>query len=316
MKKWIYKLIFSIAIVPLVLFMLPKKEVKAQGQQGFPTYLLKADYIQVFHEASHANTEEFLVQYVVEGIVTDTINDYFFIFIHYNAMNKGLHRGRNSYGLEDIEPMPSFNATEIYVRFTFTRHFLNDKYGGYDCMNVLPLFAEDSAFYIAYDVYNWGYGDGFVDGRDFGRGMGYQEGYVDGHYEGYWEGYDAGKMDGYDEGYADGELDGYDDGYTKGYNKGLEHSYDVGYDDGYEDGKADGFEIGQIAGYNDGYAVGYSDGLSETTDKNFGRLLGGVFAGIGAFLGINLLPGISIGAIIAVPIIFGIIAFILGRKKD
>src|SRR5690606_16558688 len=140
--------IFLIVFAVVGIFMFPEKEVKAQGQQRFPTYLLKADLIHVFHEASHANTEEFLVQYVVEGIVTDTINDYFFVFIHYNAMNKGLNRGRNSYGLEDIEPISSGNATEIYVRFTFTRHFLNDRYGGYDYNNVLLLFAEDSAFYI------------------------------------------------------------------------------------------------------------------------------------------------------------------------
>lgn len=97
--------------------------------------------------------------------------------------------------------------------------------------------------------------------------------------------------------------------YNKGYNKG--------YEKGKEDGKIEGRQGAYQEGYDNGYQNGYNKGLSEQLDdKDFTVLLKSAFLAIGTFLGINLIPGISIGAIIAVPIVFGIISFILGRKKD
>ena len=110
---------------------------------------------------------------------------------------------------------------------------------------------------------------------------------------------------------------GYDVGYSAGQNAG----YNVGYSDGYNDG----VDVGRVYGYNEGYSVGrsegynigYNDGINaQLEDKDFTHLLKSVFIGIGSFLGINLLPGISIGALIAVPIVFGIISFIIGKRKD
>jgi len=56
--------------------------------------------------------------------------------------------------------------------------------------------------------------------------------------------------------------------------------------------------------------------LVENPDNNFGTMIRTVLLGVGSILSVELLPNITIGAIIAVPIIFGIISFVLGRRKD
>lgn len=98
----------------------------------------------------------------------------------------------------------------------------------------------------------------------------------------------------------------------------IDYTYHDAYDDGYDEGKEYGIEFGREHWYNVGYEVGYNKGVNDqiVAERDFAYLLRSAFVAIGSFLGINLLPGISIGAIIAVPIVFGIIAFILGRKKD
>lgn len=102
--------------------------------------------------------------------------------------------------------------------------------------------------------------------------------------------------------------DGYDDGYHDGYLKGKEDSNDFYYEQGYQEGYIDGHEYG--------YNSGYNKGISENMETGgFGLMLKQVFTSVGSFLEIELLPGIPFGAIIAVPIVFGIIAFILGRRS-
>lgn len=59
----------------------------------------------------------------------------------------------------------------------------------------------------------------------------------------------------------------------------------------------------------------YNQGLTETDATGFNSLLVTVFSGLGSLLAIEILPNIYIGAIIAVPLVFGIIAFILGKRK-
>jgi len=61
---------------------------------------------------------------------------------------------------------------------------------------------------------------------------------------------------------------------------------------------------------------GYQKGIIEQDATGFSALLTTVFDGLGALLAIELLPNIHIGAIIAVPLVFGVIAFILGKRKD
>lgn len=100
------------------------------------------------------------------------------------------------------------------------------------------------------------------------------------------------------------------DDYWRGYGDGLNDGYNDGLTDGYDNGKTDGI----AEGYRDGYAQGLIDGSLSGDDYSFAGLLGQVFIGLGSLLAINLLPGISLGAIIAVPVVFGIIAFILGKR--
>lgn len=67
-------------------------------------------------------------------------------------------------------------------------------------------------------------------------------------------------------------------------------------------------------GYNDGYNQGYLEGSENPNNYNFVDFISSIFSGIGTIFNINLLPGISIGAIVAVPIVFGVIDFILGKR--
>lgn len=76
------------------------------------------------------------------------------------------------------------------------------------------------------------------------------------------------------------------------------------------------YERGLNKGLNDGYNNGYNDGIKINPNNNFGAMIASVLVGVGSILSIQLLPNISIGAIIAVPIVFGVIAFVLGRKKE
>lgn len=105
------------------------------------------------------------------------------------------------------------------------------------------------------------------------------------------------------------------------YEDGYQDGYSVGYGEGLEKGKTLADEWEFTRGYNNGYSVGYDKGYNKGISENFetggfGLMLKQVFTSVGSFLEIELLPGIPFSAIIAVPIVFGIISFILGRRKE
>lgn len=107
----------------------------------------------------------------------------------------------------------------------------------------------------------------------------------------------------------------FDERYQDGYNDGYDSGFSNGYDSGEQSGYADGWDNG----YNFGYDKGFSDGLSEsdtTYNGVFGTIANGIFAPIALIFGIELLPNITVGMIILVPLIFGLIAFIVGGKKN
>lgn len=114
--------------------------------------------------------------------------------------------------------------------------------------------------------------------------------------------YDAGYLDGYDEGYEDG----------------IENSYSVGYNDGHSDGYnkglSEGFDEGFLEGDSAGYTRGYNKGLSEGNSA-WGVLFGAMMATFGGFLAIEIFPGLTIGMLVAVPLILGLLAFIIGIAK-
>lgn len=329
MKKIMYKFIFSIAFVLVGLFMLPKKEVKALEHE-FPAYLIKAKWVSSYYDVENTYSHEFVVTYKIDGLIVENLKrwEYFLISQKYMGIGYGvIDRTVNSIRLEEIQI--ENNSTIFYVRMTLGKTFVNNYYDGI-VENLVDFFKDDSAFYVMYDIfndnlYNEGFNDGWNSGYEYGRDEGYTDGYNDGYTKGLENGYEVGYEHGeeygyeygYDEGYINGRDDGYNNGYNVGYNDGFGDGKIAGYDEGYDDGKADGLAVGREHWYDVGYQAGYNKGINEQLeDKDFSNLLRSAFVAIGAFLGINLLPGISIGAIIAVPIVFGIIAFILGRKKD
>ena len=251
-----------------------------------------------------------------------------------------------------VPEMPGI-MTEITISFNIENviiyHYLNVQYDFFKTYNSWLIL--NGTIEIPKEIYNnvWinGYGMGYGDGENVGYGQGYSAG----HNDGYDYGYDLGYNTGYDLGYAAGEIDGFNNGYDLGYaagvlageNKAYSDGYfegrndgiDIGYDLGYGDGKNDGIDIGYVDGesfgydngYNDGYYYGYDNGYDlgyndgyqtaiNDGESEFGitTLLSGLFVGLGSLLSIELLPNISIGMIIAVPIVFGIIAFILGKR--
>lgn len=104
--------------------------------------------------------------------------------------------------------------------------------------------------------------------------------------------------------------------YSQGYNDGYDVGYNVGNDEGYDGGYDKGYTHGEDYGYNNGYNIGYNVGLNETDATGFVGLLTAVFSGVSSLLSVELLPGIYIGAVMAVPLVFGIIYFILGKRKE
>ncbi|MEM0173688.1 MAG: hypothetical protein QXI16_04185 [Sulfolobaceae archaeon] len=137
--------------------------------------------------------------------------------------------------------------------------------------------------------------------------------------------YQQGYQTGYDDGYDDGISITYDELYESRYQQGLDDGYDNGYDDGKDDGIFLGMQEYGIFYDNSWltaeqygtirYNKGIQFGVEAGENFNFGSLLTQIFVGMGSLLSIDLLPGISIGAIIAVPLVFGIIYFIIGKKR-
>lgn len=251
------------------------------------------------------------------------------------------------------EPQMPGVMTEIIISFNnegiTILHYLDVEYDIFKSYNSWIIL--NGSIEVPKGIYNniWvnGYGMGYADGED----VGYGQGYGAGHNDGYDYGYDLGYNTGYDLGYAAGEIDGfnngydlgyaagvlagenkaYSDGYFEGRDEGIDIGYDWGYDDGLDDGYSDGYDDGKIdgidIGYNDGYSFGYDNGYDlgyndgyqtaiNDGSAEFGltTMLSGLFVGLGSLLSIELLPNISIGMIIAVPVVFGIIAFILGKR--
>lgn len=246
-----------------------------------------------------------LVWYEIEGGPSDT--QYYDLVVEIqpgvydliDAVIIGEAETLSLYGVIVFQYPRSLSSPKDYKTITFYPlsgspiHYNNIEYMAIKKFtNRLELYINDDTYlYQSYDTRIEGFRSEYIADWD------YQDGYNDGYNEGFQKGREA--------------------GYQAGSEAGYEYGYDEGYNVGYGQGKEDGKTIGYENGYDEGYNVGYNKGLNEQiADRDFAYLLRSAFIAIGAFLGINLLPGISIGAIIAVPIVFGIIAFILGRKKD
>jgi len=84
---------------------------------------------------------------------------------------------------------------------------------------------------------------------------------------------------------------------------------------GYAVGVSDGTESGYISGYDAGVSVGYSQGYIDGQSENglFDALLNAVF-GVGQLLAIEIFPNVYIGYFALVPLVFGIIGFVLSLR--
>lgn len=122
--------------------------------------------------------------------------------------------------------------------------------------------------------------------------------------------------------YNEGENDGYDEGYDTGYDSGLIIGEGIGYDNGYSDGQEDGYDTGyldgNVAGLETGYLNGYNDGFDEgvVSEVDTQWLLGFVTGTINV-LGVSIIPGISLGVFVFIPLFLGFIGFIfrLGGRR-
>lgn len=180
--------------------------------------------------------------------------------------------------------------------------------------------------------------------------------YGDIKYEsGYRFGYNAGRTVGLEEGQL-GSEELYNKAYKIGYEEAKKYYYQLGYTEGYElISKVEfekGFQHGVNDGYNNGYNKGYQDGVSTVYENGFSGLInpdtnslydqtasfpygkgyqdgftsteeGGlwnvVFSAILApfqVLEIELMPGVTMGMIFAVPLVFGLLAWMLSVGKS
>lgn len=125
-------------------------------------------------------------------------------------------------------------------------------------------------------------------------------------------------LDGEYSGYAQGVLDttpSIADAYELGYNQALAEttsSYEYILQNIYEitipSRERSQYEQGRRDGYVLGYETGINVNIGDTVNFNWIQTL---FIGLGSFLAIELFGGISIGMIVGIPLVFGLVFFIL-----
>ena len=118
----------------------------------------------------------------------------------------------------------------------------------------------------------------------------------------YYEGYYAGLSEGYSSGNLDGYSSGYDVGVSSGYSLGVIEGYDDALSDvGWGDADLDSYDDDS---WQDGYNAGV---LSEINFSWFGAVLDGIE---GIFT-LEIWPGVSIGLLISIPIMFAVVRWFL-----
>lgn len=186
---------------------------------------------------------------------------------------------------------------------TFTLSQLYNTFTDFQYLYIIQLVNTNDYYAAFNEGHSAGYNQGYNLGFNEGKAQGLNEGYNNGYQDGYNLGSSVGYSRGYTAGLDDGEVIGYNQGYSVGYGDGEV----VGYNDGYDYGYNNGYDLG----FDDGYQAAVNDGSADFGIKS---LMSGLFVGLGSLLSIELLPNISIGMIVAVPVVFGIIAFILGKR--
>lgn len=73
----------------------------------------------------------------------------------------------------------------------------------------------------------------------------------------------------------------------------------------------DGYNTGYNNGYETGYQQGYDSAPKTNTESTVQSLLGALFGSLKDLLDVELLPGISVGTILGIPIVLTIITWVI-----
>jgi len=224
--------------------------------------------------------------------------------------------------IDQINIYTNKTTNYIYITFYFQGSlkytFERTQYDLIQGSFIIENSVQDEFGDIRYDSgYRLGYQGGRTVGLEEGQ-MGSEELYN----RAYQIGYEEAKQYYYEKGYNEGYELISEVEFEKGFQQGLNDGYNNGYQDGIDAVYYDGFGgfINPSTGnpydenYSYPYGKGYNNGLQSDKDYSFMGILFQVFGGLGALLTIELLPNITIGAIVAVPLVFGIIYFILGKR--
>lgn len=119
------------------------------------------------------------------------------------------------------------------------------------------------------------------------------------------------------------------DYYTFTYRVASENIQD-NYINGYEDGQVDLYVTGSLYNgfnedgsfdYNNGYDNGFDLGLTagdtgSATTSIFSVVISAIAGGLGLVLGFELIPGFTIGLFVMIPLLFGLLFFIIRGRGD
>ena len=99
-------------------------------------------------------------------------------------------------------------------------------------------------------------------------------------------------------------------------------SFNIGYQQGLSEGDLNGYDrgytIGKEEGYNNGYNTGKQDGIAtkgENVWSNANEFIKNIFVGIFDILSIEILPNVSLGTFVVIPLIFSVLFFIVKVAK-
>lgn len=216
-------------------------------------------------------------------------------------------RPYNNYSIEDDEikyfnedeNALSYNQVSLYGSSDGVMWIFTDVNNNY--YNILITSNTWRDLYLEYDsVYVWNH-------------------YLEVNYVDDDEMYTLGYNDGYKQGKIDGVRDGINQGFAQGYNQGLKDGEDNGYELGYDFAKNEwGYEVDGVMmnAYEYGQMM-YNKALTENMETGgFMVILGSMFNAVGVLLSVELLPNITIGSFVLIPLVFGVVMFIIGKKKE
>lgn len=103
--------------------------------------------------------------------------------------------------------------------------------------------------------------------------------------------------------------------YLTDYSQGYEDGYEAGKNEGIEEGYQEGYEDGQVNGFNEGYQEGLEQGRSENDSYGITPFVQTIFNGFSTMLNVEIFPKIKLWYIIGIPLIFGVVKFIIGWIK-